>query len=138
MQDANPLECESTQGGLVGAAARAVAFVECLRPEGARDGLTDPLDEALSLEGGASGAPVDRSGVSAALGDGGDTDKLLQRGGVWEALAPLAKRGEQAWSECGAGARERAEEFVVRQFGTEGCDLGVEALDGGAGGAKQR
>jgi hypothetical protein len=59
MEDADPLEGESSKGGLMGAAALAVALVEGFGPEGAWDGLAYPLDEGLALEGGAGETPVD-------------------------------------------------------------------------------
>src|SRR5262245_26762576 len=82
MKDADPLECESTERGLMGAAAFAVALVEGLGPEGARNGLSDPLDEGLALEGWTRKAPVDPALVATAFGDGGDADVLLQGGSV--------------------------------------------------------
>src|SRR6185295_6194021 len=78
MEDADPLEGESTKRCLMGAATLAVALVECFGPEGARDGLPYPLDEGLALESGAREAPVDPALVAAALGDRRDTHVLLQ------------------------------------------------------------
>jgi hypothetical protein len=48
VEDANPLESEGSERGLVAHAACATALVEGVRPEGARDGLGDPLDEGLT------------------------------------------------------------------------------------------
>jgi hypothetical protein len=61
---------------------------------------------------------------------------LLDRGGVWEALAALAEGDEEAWSEGGASARQGAEDGVVGQLGGELGALVVEAVDGGTGGAE--
>ena len=117
VEDADPLEGESAEGGLVVHAASLAPGVEGVGPEGARDGLPDPLDEGLSEEGGALIAPVDPGLVAAAFGDGGDAGVLLERGGVWEALAALAEGHEQARGKGGASARQGAEESVVGQLG---------------------
>jgi hypothetical protein len=115
-EDANPLEGEGAEGGLVLHAASLAACVEGVGPEGARDGLPNPLDEGLSEEGGALIAPVDGGLVAAAFGDGGDAGVLLERGGIWEALTALAEGDEEAWGKGGASARQGAEESVVGQL----------------------
>ena len=138
VEDTDPLEGEGSEGGLVLHAARFAPGVECVGPEGARDGLSDPFDEGLAEEGGAPIAPVDGGLVAAAFGDGSDAGVLLERGGVWEALAALAKGDEEAWGERCSGAREGAKERVVGQSRSELADLVVEAVDGGAGGAELR
>jgi len=96
VEDANPLEGEGAQSGLVAHAAGATAVVEGFRPERARDGLSNPLDEALADEGGAAPAPVDPSLVAAAFGDWGDAGVLLKCGGVWEAFPALAEGDEES------------------------------------------
>ena len=70
VEDADPLESESAKGGLVLHAASLTPGVEGVGPEGARDGLSDPLAEGLAEEGGALVAPVDGGFVAAAFGDG--------------------------------------------------------------------
>jgi hypothetical protein len=50
VQDADPLEGQGTQGGLVSCTASAEGFIEGFGPEGARDGLGRPLDEGLADE----------------------------------------------------------------------------------------
>jgi hypothetical protein len=100
MEDADPLEGESTKRSLMGAAAFAVALVEGFGPEGARDGLAHPLDEGLALEGGACEAPVHPALVATALSDGGDADVLLQGGSVGN----RSRRSPKATSRRGARA----------------------------------
>ena len=73
--------------------------------------LADPLDEGLAQEGGARPAPVDPVLVAAALGDRRDAGVLLERGGVGEALAPLAEGGEQPRGEDRASARQGAKSW---------------------------
>jgi hypothetical protein len=69
---------------------------------------------------------VDGGLVAAAFGDGGDAGVLLDRGGVWEALAALAEGDEEERSEGGAGARQGAEEGIVGQLGGESaCHQGL-------------
>jgi hypothetical protein len=68
VEDADPLEGESAKGSLVLHATSSAAGVEGVGPEGARDGLANPLDEGLAEEGGAPIAPVYRGLVAAALG----------------------------------------------------------------------
>lgn len=138
MKDADPLECESTKGSLMGAAPFAVALVEGFGPEGARYGLAHPLDEGLALEGGACEAPVHPALVATALSDGGDADVLLQGGSVGESLASFAEGDQQARSEGGTGTGEGIEELVARELGGERGDLSVEALDGGVDGTELR
>lgn len=58
IEDANPLEGQGAQGGLMAHAASAAGVVEGLGPERSRYGLPDPLDEGLTQEGGAGPAPV--------------------------------------------------------------------------------
>jgi hypothetical protein len=94
-----------------------VAVVEGFGPEGAGDGLADPLDEGLAQEGGAGPAPVDPGLVAAALGDRGDADVALERLGGGEALARLAEGRQQAGGKDGPSARQCAEERVVGQPG---------------------
>ena len=95
MEDEDPLEGESAEGGLLAHAARATAFVECLCPEGSRDGLSDPFDEGLAQKRGAGPAPMHPGLVAAAFGDGRDAGVLLKCGGVREALAALTESNEQ-------------------------------------------
>jgi hypothetical protein len=52
VEDADPLEGERPDGGVVGGALGFVGVVECAGPEGARDGLAGPLDERLAKESG--------------------------------------------------------------------------------------
>jgi hypothetical protein len=136
VEDAEPLEGESAEGGLVLHAGSLAPGVEGAGPEGARDGLPDPLDEGLAEEGGALIAPVNGGLVAAAFGDEGDAGALLDRGSVWEALTALAEGDEEARGKGGASARQGAEESVVGQLGSELGDLVVEAVDGSAGGAQ--
>jgi hypothetical protein len=136
VEDADPLEGESAESGLVLHAASLASGVEGVGPERARDGLAYPLDEGLAEEGGALIAPVDGGFVAAAFGDGGNAGVLLDGGGVWEALTALAEGDEEAWSEGCASAWQGAEEGVVGQLGGELADLVVEAVDGSAGGAE--
>jgi hypothetical protein len=105
VEDANPLEGERAKGSPVLHAASAAALVEGVGSEGARDGLPDPFNEGLSEESGAPIAPVDGGLVAAAFGDGSDARVLLERGGVWEALAVLTEGNEEARCEGSAGAR---------------------------------
>jgi len=49
-EDANPLEGEGAQDGLVSNALGATALVEGLGPEGMGDSLAGPLDEGLAEE----------------------------------------------------------------------------------------
>src|SRR5688572_7076872 len=86
-------------------------------------------------EGRALISPMDGGLVAAAFGDGGNACVLLERGGVWEALAALAEGNEEAGSKGLASARQGAEEGIVGQLGGELGDLIVEAVDGSAGGA---
>jgi hypothetical protein len=76
--------------------------------------------------------------VAAALGDWGDTDVLLQGGGVGEALASFTEGDQQARREGGTGTGESVEESVVGELWAERGDLGIEALDGGVHGAELR
>src|SRR5688572_6940162 len=138
MKDTDPLECESTERRLMGAAAFAVALIEGLGPEGARDSLPDPLDEGLALEGGACKAPVDPALVATALGDGGDTHVLLQGGSVGESLTSFTEGNQKARSQCGPGTWERVKELVVGELGAERGDLCIEAIDGSVHGAELR
>jgi hypothetical protein len=138
VEDADPLEGESAESGLVPHAASLASGVEGAGPEGARDGLAHPFDEGLAEEGGTLIAPVDEGLVAAAFGDGGDAGVLLDRGGVWEALTALAEGDEEACSEGSTSARQGTEEGVVGQLGGEFGDLVVEAVDGGSGGAQLR
>src|SRR5262249_50023328 len=85
VKDANPLKGERAQGRVVGRAASALLVVEGARPEGLRDGLAGPLDEGLSSELGGNEAPVDPSGLAAALGDWSDTGVFLDGVGAGEA-----------------------------------------------------
>jgi hypothetical protein len=131
MKDADPLEGESTKRCLMGAATFAVALVEGLSPEGARDSLAHPFDESLALEGWAREAPVDPALVAAALGDGSDADVLLQGRRVREALSSFTEGHQQTRSQSGTGTGERVEELVVGELGAERSDLCIEAFDGG-------
>ena len=91
MQDSDPLEGESTEGGLMVHASSLATSVKGVGPEGARNGLPDPFDEGLAEEGGAAIAPVDGGLVATAFGDRRHAGVLLQRGGVGEALTALAE-----------------------------------------------
>jgi hypothetical protein len=73
----DPLEGEGSEGSLVGATTFAVAMVEGLCPERARDGLRHPLDEGLALEGRTGEAPVYPALVATALRDRCNADVLL-------------------------------------------------------------
>jgi hypothetical protein len=68
-------------------------------PGRSEHGLADPLDEGLAQEARAGPAPADAGLVPVAFGDRGDASVLLQRGGVWEALAALTKGHEQSRSD---------------------------------------
>src|SRR4051812_15630974 len=129
MKDSDPLESESTQSGLVASAAGSARFVEGFCPEGARDGLADPLDEGLTQEGWAGVAPVHPAFVAAALGDGRDTGILLQGCGVGKALASFTEGNEEPRSKSRHSAGQRGEELVVGQRRRKLGDRGVEALD---------
>jgi hypothetical protein len=67
VQDADPLEGQGTQGGLVSCTASPVGIIEDFGPKGARDGLGGPLDEGLEDEFAAKVASVHPGLVAAAL-----------------------------------------------------------------------
>jgi hypothetical protein len=81
---------------------------------------------------------VDPALVATALGDGRDTDVLLQGGSVWESFASFTEGNQQARSQGGTGTGERVEESVVGQLGAERGDLGIEAVNGEVHGAELR
>jgi hypothetical protein len=83
-EDADPFECQGTDGGVVGGAFGAVAVVASPGPEGAGNGFGGPLDEGLE-EFGADPAPMDPMLVPAALGDGRNAREHLQGSCVGEA-----------------------------------------------------
>lgn len=136
MEDADPLEGESAKRGLMGTATLAVALVEGFGPEGARDGLADPLDEGLALEGRAVETPVDPALVATTLGNGRDADVLLEACCVGESLASFTEGNEQARSQSGTDTGEGVKELVVGKPGGERGDLCIEAIDGGVDGTE--
>src|SRR5688572_9417641 len=101
------------------------ALVESLGPEGAWDGLADPLDEGLAQKRWTSPAPVDPGLVPAAFGHGRDASVLLERRSAWEAFAELTKCCKEARRERRTGTGQGAEDLVVGQLGADGSDLDV-------------
>ena len=89
-EDADPLEGQGADGGVVGGALGAVAVVEGACPEGAPDGLSGPLDEGLAKELGTGPAPVDPVFVATALGETGAMPVS-----IWRAAA-LGKRSRRS------------------------------------------
>src|SRR4051794_3135673 len=77
VEDSDPLEGERSEGSLVPHAASSTALLECLRPEGARDGLAHPLDEGLAQEGRAGLAPMGPGLVATSFSDRRDAGVLL-------------------------------------------------------------
>jgi hypothetical protein len=69
--------------------------------------------------------------LAATLGDGGDTNVLLQGSSVREPLSSFTEGDEQPRSEGWTGTGERIKEFVVGELGAERGDLSIEAFDGG-------
>ena len=113
MQDADPLEGEGAQRGLMRATPFAVALVKGFGPERARYGLAHPLDEGLALEGGAREMPVGLvllSGLRRWIPSRG-----ANRG------APLTRFRDAA--PRGAGARGGAAELAGRSLTDPGAAL---------------
>src|SRR5689334_9136917 len=87
VQDADPLEGQSAEGGVTGHAPLPGALVEGPGPERLTDGAGRPLDEGLSQKRVAGVAPVDGALVAAAFGDGRHAGEALKRVRRWEAVA---------------------------------------------------
>jgi hypothetical protein len=100
IEDADPFERQSSKGSLVLHAASLARVVEGARPEGARDGLPDPLDEGLAKEGWALIAPVDGGLVAAAFGSGATPAYCWSEA----ASAKRSRRSPKATSKRGARA----------------------------------
>ena len=118
MKDANPLEGEGAQRGLMSFAFGALLLVEGSRPERARDGQGSPLDEGLSQEGWTLPPPVDPVRVSTTFGDGCDAGVSLHLIGAFEAFALFAKGDQESGSEGRSGGGEAAEDMKIGMLGS--------------------
>ena len=68
--------------------------------------------------------------LAAAFSDRRDDCVLLKFRGALVALPLFTEGDKQSGSQGGAGPRERAEEWIVRQRLADRADLGIEARDG--------
>ena len=106
MKDANSLECQGTDGRLVGSAFCALLPVVGPCPERFVDGLARPLDKGLTQKPRALPAPVHPTLLAAALDHGRDARVFLQVFGFRKAFTLLAESGEQTGRQMRTGARQ--------------------------------
>jgi len=108
-QDADPLEGQAAQGGMMAFARGPLLKVEGSRPGGAFGGTGREFMKGLQEELGTSPTTMDDAPSAALLRDGRDARKRLQLAGRLEPLAIGAERGEQPRGEGRAGAGQVAE-----------------------------
>ncbi len=93
-ENADPLEGQGADGGVVRGALASVLLIERLGPEGGHERLLGPLDEGLTSKGRTSSTPVYDGGGAAALGDRRDANVLLDSGRARKTFAAFAKGHE--------------------------------------------
>jgi hypothetical protein len=112
--------------------ARLAARVEGVGPEGARDGLPDPLDEGLAEKGRALIAPWPEDLLPLRLVMGATSAYCWTEA----ASGKRSRRSPKTRAGAGQGLRQRPAvrgRGIVGQLGGELADLVVEAVDGSTG-----
>src|SRR5450755_4710310 len=93
--DADPLECERPDGGMMVVALLSLLLVEDASPVAESDGMARPLMKGLPKELGAGAAKMHRFRLSAPLHHGGDAAEFLHLGGGGVAFAARAESRQQ-------------------------------------------
>ena len=113
IDNANPFESESADGGRVLETAAAHLVVVGASPGRVSDGLSGELVKGLSDEMGASQSSVDQTGFATFLGDRRNAGVGLQVGSRLPSGAVGAQSDQQAWRAHGSSARKTDKEVVV-------------------------
>lgn len=130
MKDANPLEGQRTDSGMMCFSTFDLEFIKGASPGGSAEGVMSELMEGLSEKGGASPSPMDPGGIAATLGDGGDAGVLLKVFREGETGAIGAEGGQKTWGHDLSGAWEVGKEKGIGMGVEEGLNGLVIALDG--------
>ena len=114
----------------MGVAAASLLIVVAARPDGEADRLVRIFVKRLLEELRTGQAVMHPEGLAAPFGDRRDARVRLEFGRGRPAGAVGAEGGREARGADRPGPGETREERVVGVVGEDGCDLGIEGVDG--------